>query len=66
MRLLVSRDLACDPARILDVLVAIENFRHRARLGANWIPEMDSEDKGVPAEVVVQYYLVLERMPPSQ
>ena len=57
VRLLVSRDLACDPAGTLDVLLAVEDFRHRARLGAHWIPEMDGEDERVPARVVVQHHL---------
>src|SRR5260370_39420673 len=57
MGLLVSCDLACHPAGILHVLVAVEDCRHRARLGANWIPEVDGEDERVPARVVVQYHL---------
>ena len=55
--LLVSRDLACDPAGILDVLVAVEDFRHRAWLGADRIPEVDGEDQRVPARVVVKHHL---------
>src|SRR6266480_1996168 len=34
MRLLLARDMAGDPAGILHILVAVENFRHRGRLCA--------------------------------
>ena len=37
---LLAHDLTCDPAGILHVLVAVEDFRHRCRLGAKWIPQM--------------------------
>ena len=40
-----ARDLTRDAARILDVLVAVENIGHRHRLGSHRIPQMDREDR---------------------
>src|SRR5271156_1161819 len=56
MRLLVARDLTCDAARILYVLMAGEGVRHRGWLGAERIPEVDGEDERVPARVVVEHH----------
>src|SRR5258705_12895254 len=38
MRLLLARDLARDPGGILHVLVPVQHFRHRGRLGSGRIP----------------------------
>src|SRR5262247_1225853 len=44
MSLLLPGDVACDPARILDVLLAMKNFPDRLRHLPFGIPQMNRED----------------------
>jgi hypothetical protein len=55
MDLLLAHDLARYAAGILHILVAIEYLRHRRRLRADGIPQMNREDQRVPARIVVKY-----------
>src|SRR6478672_5457138 len=69
MRLLLLGNLARDAVGIQHVLVPIEHFRHRGRLGPGWIPHVDRKDQRVSARNIVEYCLglgVFERIPPSQ
>src|SRR3954453_2164869 len=47
MRLLLARDLACNTAGILHVLVPVQHLRHRGWLGTERIPEMHGENQRV-------------------
>ena len=57
MCLLLARDMGRDAARILDVLLPIQDFQNRVWLFAFWIPQMDREDERVAPRVIVEDYL---------
>src|SRR5262245_45605727 len=45
VRLLLADDVACNPARVLDVRVAMHHFPHRLRLRTVRVPYMDGKDQ---------------------
>ena len=57
MGLLLSHDVARDPARVLDVLLAIEDFEDRIRLLAFRIPQVDRKDQRVAPRVILEDHL---------
>src|SRR5215831_4229018 len=54
MQLTLPRDVACDSAGILNVLMAVEDLPNRAWLFTHRIPEMNRKDKRVLARIVVE------------
>jgi len=57
MGLLLASDVACNPARVLHVLVPVKHFRHRCRLRSGRIPQMHGKDQRILARVVVKHRL---------
>ena len=50
--LTLTCDMAGDPARILNVFVAMQDLPDGLRLNSCWIPHMDRVDQGVPSRIV--------------
>ena len=57
MGLHLAGDVAGDPARILDVFLAMRDLPHRLRLRPDRVPHVHGEDQGVAARVVVEDHL---------
>ncbi len=57
VNLLLQSEVADGPARILNVLLAVQNLPDRLRLGSAWIPNVDREHQRIAAMVVVEYRL---------
>src|SRR5436190_1289737 len=55
MDLVLTCDMAGHAARILNVLVTMENTPHRVGLGSCRIPQMNGKNQGTAARIVVEY-----------
>ena len=54
MQLHLARNVARNPAGVLDILLAMCDFPHRLGLGSNWVPHLDGKNQRVPARIVVK------------
>jgi hypothetical protein len=54
MGLLLARDVARNAARVLNVLLTVENFPDRLWHWPLRIPQVNGEDEGVAARIVVE------------
>src|SRR6516225_8372130 len=57
MGLLLARDVGCDPARILNILVPVEHFLNVAWRLPVRVPEVNRENKRAAAGIVVEDHL---------
>ena len=57
VHLALARDVACDPAGILDVLLTVEHLPDGLRLLAHRVPQVHREDQRVLARIVVEDHL---------
>ena len=54
VHLALLRNVVCNPARILDVLLTVEHLPDRFRFGPHRIPHMHGKDQAVSARIVVE------------